>query len=136
MSRFAFVIEEGFEPSTHSLEGCCSIQLSYPTGHFSETLSSKKRRKGKRLYCKHQIGNRFFADAETPAHLATKRFSAKSSLKKERKNPFSLNDTTNKRIIGIHKTPDIRSLNVGDSEKSTYLCRAFLSIPCDGKLRS
>ncbi len=25
------VIEEGFEPSTHSLEGCCSIQLSYPT---------------------------------------------------------------------------------------------------------
>lgn len=23
------VIEEGFEPSTHSLEGCCSIQLSY-----------------------------------------------------------------------------------------------------------
>ncbi|CDA21266.1 unknown [Bacteroides sp. CAG:144] len=72
MSRFAFVIEEGFEPSTHSLEGCCSIQLSYPTGHFSETLSSKKRRKGKRLYCKHQIGNRFFADAETPAHLATK----------------------------------------------------------------
>ena len=54
----------------------------------------------------------------------------------ERKNPFSLNDTTYKRTIGIHKTPDIRSLNVGDSEKSTYLCRAFLSIPCDGKLRS
>lgn len=25
------VIEEGFEPSTHSLEGCCSIQLSYGT---------------------------------------------------------------------------------------------------------
>ena len=21
----------GFEPMTHSLEGCCSIQLSYPT---------------------------------------------------------------------------------------------------------
>ena len=37
----------------------------------------------------------------------------------ERKNPFSLNDTTYKRIIGIHKTPDIRSVNVGDSEKST-----------------
>ena len=90
MSRFAFVIEEGFEPSTHSLEGCCSIQLSYPTGHFSETLSSKKRRKGKRLYCKHQIGNRFFADAETPAHLATKRFSAKSSLKKKEKIRFPL----------------------------------------------
>ena len=70
--RISLVIGLGFEPRTHSLEGCCSIQLSYPTGHFSETLSSKKRRKGKRLYCKHQIGNRFFADAETPAHLATK----------------------------------------------------------------
>ncbi len=27
----AFVIEKGFEPLTHSLEGCCSIQLSYST---------------------------------------------------------------------------------------------------------
>ncbi len=25
------VIEQGFEPWTHSLEGCCSIQLSYST---------------------------------------------------------------------------------------------------------
>ena len=25
------MIREGFEPSTHSLEGCCSIQLSYRT---------------------------------------------------------------------------------------------------------
>ena len=25
------VIELGFEPKTHSLEGCCSIQLSYST---------------------------------------------------------------------------------------------------------
>ncbi len=25
------VIRLGFEPRTHSLEGCCSIQLSYPT---------------------------------------------------------------------------------------------------------
>ena len=25
------VIELGFEPKTHSLEGCCSIQLSYQT---------------------------------------------------------------------------------------------------------
>ena len=25
------VIELGFEPKTHSLEGCCSIQLSYGT---------------------------------------------------------------------------------------------------------
>ena len=28
---FAFVIRLGFEPKTHSLEGCCSIQLSYRT---------------------------------------------------------------------------------------------------------
>jgi hypothetical protein len=27
----AFVIPAGFEPATHSLEGCCSIQLSYET---------------------------------------------------------------------------------------------------------
>ena len=25
------VIRAGFEPTTHSLEGCCSIQLSYET---------------------------------------------------------------------------------------------------------
>ena len=29
--RFCFVIPLGFEPKTHSLEGCCSIQLSYGT---------------------------------------------------------------------------------------------------------
>ena len=26
-----FVIPRGLEPRTHSLEGCCSIQLSYGT---------------------------------------------------------------------------------------------------------
>ena len=29
--RIALVIPAGFEPTTHSLEGCCSIQLSYGT---------------------------------------------------------------------------------------------------------
>ncbi len=28
---FYLVIRSGFEPETHSLEGCCSIQLSYQT---------------------------------------------------------------------------------------------------------
>ena len=28
---FFYVIPAGFEPTTHSLEGCCSIQLSYET---------------------------------------------------------------------------------------------------------
>ena len=28
---FQSVIPAGFEPTTHSLEGCCSIQLSYGT---------------------------------------------------------------------------------------------------------
>ena len=28
---FCQVIPSGFEPETHSLEGCCSIQLSYGT---------------------------------------------------------------------------------------------------------
>ena len=29
------VISLGFEPKTHSLEGCCSIQLSYETRSFA-----------------------------------------------------------------------------------------------------
>ncbi len=29
------VIRAGFEPTTHSLEGCCSIQLSYRTILFA-----------------------------------------------------------------------------------------------------
>ncbi len=31
---FSYVIRLGFEPKTHSLEGCCSIQLSYRTGLY------------------------------------------------------------------------------------------------------
>ena len=31
MRVFLVVIPLGFEPKTHSLEGCCSIQLSYGT---------------------------------------------------------------------------------------------------------
>ena len=31
MQGVSFVIPAGFEPTTHSLEGCCSIQLSYGT---------------------------------------------------------------------------------------------------------
>ncbi len=40
------VIPAGFEPTTHSLEGCCSIQLSY------ETIFSflKKRCKSKPIF--------------------------------------------------------------------------------------
>ena len=32
--KFSCVIRMGFEPMTHSLEGCCSIQLSYQTSRF------------------------------------------------------------------------------------------------------
>ena len=32
--RIALVIPAGFEPTTHSLEGCCSIQLSYGTNTY------------------------------------------------------------------------------------------------------
>ena len=32
------VIRSGFEPETHSLEGCCSIQLSYQTPRVCHAL--------------------------------------------------------------------------------------------------
>ena len=38
--RAIFVIRLGFEPKTHSLEGCCSIQLSYRTVHADGKLLS------------------------------------------------------------------------------------------------
>ena len=53
------VIRLGFEPKTHSLEGCCSIQLSYRTGLVSRSgrlscglLPEKSRRKYSIYYCK------------------------------------------------------------------------------------
>ena len=39
---FFNVIRAGFEPTTHSLEGCCSIQLSYRTILFSMLLTACK----------------------------------------------------------------------------------------------
>ena len=38
---FACVIRLGFEPKTHSLEGCCSIQLSYQTIAFRDCKITK-----------------------------------------------------------------------------------------------
>ena len=35
------VIPLGFEPKTHSLEGCCSIQLSYGTYTFLRFAAAK-----------------------------------------------------------------------------------------------
>ena len=35
--HFFLVIPRGFEPRTHSLEGCCSIQLSYETNLICAT---------------------------------------------------------------------------------------------------
>ena len=37
------VIREGFEPTTHSLEGCCSIQLSYRTFLYKRYLVVQAR---------------------------------------------------------------------------------------------
>ena len=36
--KLLLVIRSGFEPETHSLEGCCSIQLSYQTLAFSNAF--------------------------------------------------------------------------------------------------
>ena len=38
--RFIVVIRLGFEPKTHSLEGCCSIQLSYRTDPYLLLIDS------------------------------------------------------------------------------------------------
>ena len=55
------VIEEGFEPSTHSLEGCCSIQLSYPTRPpIPNMVFGKSVAKVNDYIVKHQICIRFF----------------------------------------------------------------------------
>ena len=35
---FQLVIRLGFEPKTHSLEGCCSIQLSYRTDPLQKAV--------------------------------------------------------------------------------------------------
>lgn len=35
------VIRAGFEPTTHSLEGCCSIQLSYRTSPYLLLANAK-----------------------------------------------------------------------------------------------
>ena len=40
---FCLVIPSGFEPETHSLEGCCSIQLSYGTSFWGCKDSKLKR---------------------------------------------------------------------------------------------
>ena len=41
---FFLVIPSGFEPETHSLEGCCSIQLSYGTIIFMLLLPKAAQR--------------------------------------------------------------------------------------------
>ncbi len=48
------VIRSGFEPETHSLEGCCSIQLSYRTAR-------KKARKITAFFSNMQVISYFFA---------------------------------------------------------------------------
>ena len=42
--RIALVIPAGFEPTTHSLEGCCSIQLSYGTIRINAILAKMLRK--------------------------------------------------------------------------------------------
>ena len=42
ITTLLLVIEQGFEPWTHSLEGCCSIQLSYSTDLKSDAKVNNK----------------------------------------------------------------------------------------------
>ena len=45
------MIPSGFEPETHSLEGCCSIQLSYGTDLLIFAIGCK----GRHFFGKHKI---------------------------------------------------------------------------------
>ena len=55
MANWKQVIPLGFEPKTHSLEGCCSIQLSYGTSITSakvvKLLCAKKQKEIKFAPC-------------------------------------------------------------------------------------
>ena len=53
------VIRAGFEPATHSLEGCCSIQLSYQTKPFSPFQGGKISKRGAKLLLFFEI-SKFF----------------------------------------------------------------------------
>ena len=53
------VIRAGFEPATHSLEGCCSIQLSYQTKPFSPFYGGKISKRGAKLLLFFEI-SKFF----------------------------------------------------------------------------
>ena len=44
-----FVIRSGFEPETHSLEGYCSIQLSYQTKPMQPILAAELKNSGAKL---------------------------------------------------------------------------------------
>ena len=43
--KLSSVIPLGFEPKTHSLEGCCSIQLSYGTSILMQFAAAKVRKR-------------------------------------------------------------------------------------------
>ena len=51
----SFVIPLGFEPKTHSLEGCCSIQLSYGTDLYQTFYGLRMQKYGfvlrLQIYC-------------------------------------------------------------------------------------
>ena len=53
------VIRAGFEPTTHSLEGCCSIQLSYRTLSLYKRLQKYTNSENKKNLCYSKLrGNR------------------------------------------------------------------------------
>ena len=51
------MIRAGFEPTTHSLEGCCSIQLSYRTLYFYSRLQKYSKSENKKnIWCPNREG--------------------------------------------------------------------------------
>ncbi len=52
------VIRLGFEPKTHSLEGCCSIQLSYRTALLNAAAKISLNLSFAKKICRHRCNSR------------------------------------------------------------------------------
>ena len=73
-TNIPIVIPLGFEPKTHSLEGCCSIQLSYGTYTLREPKAPERRKDTKNSAsptAKHRFSSSIFCRHEYFVYICT-----------------------------------------------------------------